>query len=431
MPTDLTDEPTYDALRISQWLTGLADGRGLSRRHLLRATAAATGAAGIGAVAGITLGTVRGADPAVAAGVPGPIQKPLPADKFYVYGSNAETRWEALAGTGYLTPNDLFFVRDHTLTPTIDADSWRLRLFGTGLASEPTADAPVEFSYQQLRRLPAETVTAFVECAGNGRSFFTSQQGETVGGTAWKLGAVGVARWRGVRLSTVLRAAGLRADAVDVMPEGLDPEVVFNGANVGHVRRPMPVRKALKDVLLAYEMNGEPLPADHGFPVRVVVPSWIGIANIKWVGRIEVSRTPLFSSWNTQQYRLFGPDYPADGTLITRQVIKSAFELPWDGTLAAGRTHVLRGRSWSGNGAVRRVEVSTDGATWRPAAPVGTSATHGWQRWELRWRPPAAGRFLLRARATDVTGASQPDQATFNTSGYLFDAVVEHPVTIA
>jgi DMSO/TMAO reductase YedYZ molybdopterin-dependent catalytic subunit len=149
------------------------------------------------------------------------------------------------------------------------------------------------------------------------------------------------------------------------------------------------VQKALKDVLLAYEMNGEPLRPDHGYPVRLVVPDWIGISSIKWVGRIEVSDSPLASPWNTQYYRLFGPGYPANGELITKQNAKSAFELPWNGTLAAGRHQVLRGRSWSGSGGISRVEVSTDGGrTWRPTTPLGSD--RGWHRWALPWRPPIA-----------------------------------------
>lgn len=350
----------------------------------------------------------------------GPIVKPLPAEVFIVHGTNAETRWEALAGTGSLVPVDRFFVRNHTRTPLLSADTWRLQLFGTGLSG------PVELSYQDLLALPSRTITARIECAGNGRSFFTSQQGQTVSGTPWKLGAVGVARWRGVPLATVLRRAGLRASAVDVLPSGLDPDYVTGGVNLGPVRRPLPIRKALKDVLVAYEMNGEPLPPDHGFPVRLVVPDWIGIASIKWLGRVEVSATPLESPWNTQFYRFFGPDYPAEGSVLGRQNTKSAFELPWNGTFEAG-SHELHGRSWSGTGGVRKVEVSTDGLTWRRAVSRGHDG--GWLRWPLPWRP-TPGSYTLRARATDVTGATQPDVVPFNTQGYLFGAVVNHPVTV-
>lgn len=396
---------------LGQWLRGQA---ALTRRGVMRLSA--------------------GAGLAMAAGVeqtPGSIVKPLPDDLFSVHGTNAETRWEALNRQDYLVPIDRFFVRNHTRTPRIDADTWRLRLFGTGLAGAPTADNPIEFSYRQLRALPSRTLTAYLECAGNGRSFFTSQQGQSVSGTPWKLGAIGVARWRGVPLATVLHRAGLTGAAVDIMPQGLDPDYVSGGVNLGPVRRPLPVAKALRDVLLAYEMNGETLPPDHGFPVRLVVPSWIGIASIKWVGQIEVSASPLFSPWTTQFYRLIGPSYPDDGVLLDRQVVKSAFELPWPARLAAGRWHVLRGRSWSGNGPVRRVEVSTDGgATWRHVRLVGFTIDNGWQRWAVPWRPPAPSAYTLRARATDVTGATQPDEAAYNAQGYLFGAVVHHPVTV-
>jgi DMSO/TMAO reductase YedYZ molybdopterin-dependent catalytic subunit len=257
----------------------------------------------------------------------------------------------------------------------------------------------------------------------------TSQQKQTVSGTAWRLGAVGVAGWRGVRLSTVLRHAGLRPGAVDVLPSGLDPNYVTGGVDLGPVRRPLPVRKALHDVLIAYEMNGEPLPPDHGFPARLVVPHWIGIASIKWLGAIEVSTQPLFTPGNTQFYRLFGPEFPVDGQPFDRQVIKSAFELDPGALVPAGGTVRLRGRSWSAGGAIRRVEVSTDGGRhWRRARRIGSSA--GWQRWELAWRPPAAGAYELLARATDVRGITQPEAARYNTLGYLFDAVVRHPVTV-
>lgn len=371
-----------------------------------------------------------GGTPAAAAQA-GPIAKPLPPELFHTFGTNAEMRWEAMAGQGYLTPIDRFFVRNHTSTPVIDATTWRLQLFGSGLRGDPTAESPLEISYGELRRLPSVTHEAAIECAGNGRSFYTTQQGQAVSGTAWKLGAIRVARWRGVRLSTVLKWAGLRHETVDVLPEGLDSEWTTGGVNLGHIRRPLPIAKALKDVVLAYEMNGEPLPPDHGHPVRLVVPGWIGISSIKWLGRIEVSTTPLFSPWNTQFYRLFGPSYQADGELVSNRTVKSAFELPWPATLSTDR-HRLFGRSWSGNGAIRTIEVSADGGTtWRHATKVGRSDAHGWQRWRISWRPPSAGEYTLRARATDTTGVRQPDQTPHNTLGYLFDAVVVHPVTVS
>ena len=409
----MTDDQSYDRRRLRQWLRG--DAHGFSRRDLLRLTAAAGGA---GAA------TAGPATPAAAADPAPPIVKPLPPELFTVHGTNAEMRWAAMRDQGHLVPVDRFFVRNHTRTPVLDAAGWHLEVTGAGLRG-----GPVSFSYRDLRRLPAETITAAVECAGNGRNFFATRQGQPASGTAWRLGGIGLARWRGVRLSTVLRRAGLSHRAVDVQPVGLDPDFVSGGVDLGPVRRPMPVRKALDDVLLAYEMNGEPLPPDHGHPVRVVVPGWIGIASTKWVGRIEVSDAPLFSPWNTQFYRLFGPGYPADGQPFDAQVVKSAFELDEGATLPAGRRTRLTGRSWSAHGRIRTVEVSTDGGRrWQPAQPVGPGTA--WQRWEIDWRPAAPGPAELLARATDVRGNTQPDGPAFNTLGYLFDAVVRHPVTV-
>ena len=191
----------------------------------------------------------------------------MPAGQFRVHGSNAEMRWEVMRGQGYVVPNADFFVRNHTSTPLIDAGTWSLGVSGTGLRGSVPPGNPVRFSYQDLLDLPARTVVCAIECAGNGRSFFAAQQGQAVPGTPWRLGAIGVTAWRGVPLSVVLERARITREAVDVMPSGLDPDLVMDGVNYGRVRRPIPVAKALDDVILAYEMNGEPLPPDR-IPLR-------------------------------------------------------------------------------------------------------------------------------------------------------------------
>ncbi|MCM2386923.1 sulfite oxidase [Streptomyces albipurpureus] len=396
------------------------------RRDLLKLLAVAPLTAGLTPVLPARAASPTAPHPQLAI-APG-IVKPLPSEVFTIRGTNAETRFEALRETGQLTPAERFFVRNHTSTPRLTESDWRLSVWGSGLRGR----GPVDFSYGQLRSLPSVTRTAVVECAGNGRSFFTTQQGEAVSGTSWTLGAIGAARWRGVRLRDVLHRAGIASSAVDVMPRGLDDEFISGGNNLGRVRRPLPVAKALDDVILAYEMNGEPLPYDHGFPVRVIVPSWIGIASIKWLGDIEVSDTPLESPWNTQFYRLFGAAHPPAGSApLTRQTIKSAFELPNGALLEAGRTHRLTGRAWSAAAPVRTVEVSTDGGThWRRARLHDTPRRHGWVRWSLPWRPRSAGTAELRARTTDLAGNSQPERTVHNTQGYLFDAVVRHQITV-
>ncbi len=162
--------------------------------------------------------------------------------------------------------------------------------------------------------------------------------------------------------------------------------------------------------------------------MRLLVPGWVGIANVKWVGELEVSETPLLSQWNTTSYRLFGPDYPTT-PLVTTQVVKSALELPFPATLGRG-PQLLTGRSWSGEGRITRVEVSVDGRHWRPAHLDWRNEERAWRQWSFLFhaRP---GAHEIRVRARDDRGNVQPDQVPFNEQGYLFGAVARHPVTVA
>jgi sulfane dehydrogenase subunit SoxC len=411
------DEHTYDQERLEQRLRRLGD-RGLSRRTLLRGAAVATGGTALSlAVPRLS----QAADPLVVTSCSG-IVKPTPPELFRTLGTNREMLWEAMAGQGYLTPADRFFVRNHTCTPRINARNWRLRIEGSGV------ERPVSISYNEIVNAPdadKAIVVKAVECAGNARGFFGTQQGTPASGTQWRLGAVGVAAWTGVRLSALLRRARVKPTAVDVMPEGLDDPV----PNQGHVRRPLPIEKALHpDTLVVYRMNGRELPPDHGFPVRLLVPGWVGISSIKWVGRIEVSEQPLYSPWNTTSYRLFGDAYP-DSPLVTEQAVKSALELPFPATLAAG-PQTLTGRSWSGKGTIAAVDVSVDGGvTWRPARLDLVNLSQAWVRWSFPWSP-TPGQYVVKVRATDSVGRVQPATVPFNTQGYLFWAVVDHPVTV-
>ena len=410
------NEYDYDASRTND----LLERRGLTRRDLVK----------LGAAVPLALGIARLATPtavarAAAAENGSPIAKKLPPESFVNFGTNAEMRWDAVAGLGYTTPNERFFVRDHTGTPIIDPATWSLRVFGTGLKG-----SPVSFTYAQLQALPQTEIVSFIECAGNGRSFFGSQQGTPASGTQWGLGAIGVARWRGVRLSEILDRAGITPDAVDVMPYGLDSNVVTGGVDYGHVRRPIPVAKALDNALVALEMNGQPLPADHGFPARLIVPGWIGVANIKWIGQIEVARQPLTSLWNTQQYVLTGPSYPS-APLLTTQGVKSAWELARGATFTAGTPQLLYGRAWSGEAGINRVDVSVDrGVTWTAAKLLNRSGAGNWSRFTYPLPSIPAGNYQLWARATDNHYREQPSVSPFNAAGYQFGAIVRHPVTV-
>jgi DMSO/TMAO reductase YedYZ molybdopterin-dependent catalytic subunit len=222
----------------------------------------------------------------------------------------------------------------------------------------------------------------------------------------------------------VLERAGVKKGARDVMPEGLDEL---------KVRRPIPLAKAMADdTLLVYGMNGEDLPADHGGPVRALVPGWIGVANVKWVGRIEVSTQPLLSDWNTTSYVLLGPGYapegPAMGPVLTTQPVKSALELPWPATLPAG-PQTIRGRSWSGAGRIAKVECRIDDGPWQAARIEGSNEPLAWARWSLGW-DATPGAHTVRVKATDERGNTQPETVPFNQQGYLYGGIVAHPVTV-
>ena len=354
-----------------------------------------------------------------AAGAPA-ILKPLPSSWFVDYGTNAEMRWDAVDPRRYLTPQSRLFVRNHTATPTIDAAGYRLRVRGDGL-DDPAGRS---FALSDLRRrFRTVEVTAVHECTGNGRSLFATQQGATVAGTPWTLGAVGTVTWQGVRLREVLEASGLRSDAVSVLATGLDAPYVDKGVDHGPVRRPFPITKALDDALLAWGANGAPLLPDHGHPLRLVLPGWIGVASIKWLGSLEVSTSELTSPWSTRWYNIDGP--------LTVNPVRSAWELPWPARLRAGRRIALTGRSWSGAAPIVRVDVSTDGGETWSRARLHPARGRGWTPWSHTWHRPVRGTHELLARATDARGRTQPDIAAVNPNGYFFDAVVRHPVTVA
>jgi sulfane dehydrogenase subunit SoxC len=407
---NLTRKADYFTARSEQYVSQGARQLGVSRRRFFQILAAGGTAAALG-------GQLK--RKAWAQGAAGPVVKPTPQELFNDFGSNKEMRWENMFQRGYLVPNELFFVRNHTRTPSIDVAKWRLKIEGSGV------ERSLELTYDDVLAMPSIAVIRFVECAGNGRSFFGVVQGKKAQGTQWKLGAIGVAEWTGVPLREVLDRARMKKTAVDLMPEGLDDL---------KVRRPIPVAKALEDdTLLVYAMNGQTLPPDHGFPLRVLTPGWIGIANIKWVGRIEVSEKPLFSSWNTDTYVMVGPDYkpnpPAKGPILSSQSLKSAVELPWDGEVEAGR-RLVRGRSWSPFGRVSKVEYSLDhGKSWQTATLRDPNIAAAWARWDFDWEAKP-GKYIVRGRATDEKGNIQPDRVPFNEQGYLYNAIVDHPIGV-
>jgi DMSO/TMAO reductase YedYZ molybdopterin-dependent catalytic subunit len=240
-----------------------------------------------------------------------------------------------------------------------------------------------------------------------------------------------MAEWRGVPLRHVLELAGLAPDAVHVCPIGLD-----QSPDEPEVKCPMPLAKALDpDTLLALEMNGAPLPADHGFPVRCIVPGWVGTYSIKWVGRILVTKTRQWVYRNTVLYVLMGEEWPAEryhpagGAPVTEQTIKSSLALPWPARLPAG-THAIRGYARSPAAPIREVVWSADGGRqWTPARLIPPNRKYAWVEFAFEWKA-TVGEHALMTRATDEAGRTQPDRVPFNVAGYLFNMVHPHPVVI-
>jgi DMSO/TMAO reductase YedYZ molybdopterin-dependent catalytic subunit len=262
-----------------------------------------------------------------------------------------------------ITPNDRFFVRCHFAVPQLKAADWRLKIDGHVHQS-------LELTYDEIRRLPAKTVTATLECAGNSRAMLVPK----ASGLLWQLGAVGTATWTGVPLSTVLQNARLREGAVDVVLEGADSGAVNDepkSPGVVSFARSLPLEKAQKpEVLLAYQMNGVDLPLEHGFPLRVVVPGWYGMASVKWLQRITVTNKPFGGYWQTFLYSHWDR---SSGQPVMRPVtemhVKSAIARPaFHEQIAAGKPYRVFGAAWAGESQVAKVEVTTDGGkNWQPA----------------------------------------------------------------
>lgn len=346
--------------------------------------------------------------------------KPTPAELMEDAGSGLDYGTRPDRMLGVLTPIDRFFIRSHAPTPRVDAGNWTLRIEGDGL------ERPVTYGYDELwNQFPLISMVRTIECAGNRRVLFGEELGRTFDGTQWGRGAIGTAEWTGVRLGDLLAPAGITPGAVDVMAESLD-EV--------RARRSLPLSKALADdTIVALAMNGETLPPDHGFPARLVVSGWLGAASIKWLDRIEVSEKNLDSPWTTIDYVLVSPGHPAQppalGPAITALTVSSLVELPWPARLTP-KPQIIRGRAFAGENRIARVEYRIDDGAWQDATITSPGMPGLWARWQFPWNPQP-GEHLLRVRATDDQGRTQPDGTPGNELGYLHESVLAHPVQVA
>jgi DMSO/TMAO reductase YedYZ molybdopterin-dependent catalytic subunit len=324
----------------------------------------------------------------------------------------------------WLTPTNCFFVRQHLPRPNVEQAGFRLLI--TGRVSQERS-----VTFDELRKLPQYTVAAVLECTGNGRAFFSPR----VPGVQWGRGAIGNAEWRGPRLSDVLKLAGADVNAAYVTANGADTGL----ANTPDFIRSMPMRKALDpSTLLALNMNGEPLPAIHGFPLRLIVPGWDGTSWVKWVNYLSVDEKPNSGFFMNPAYRFpkhaLAPGMasnPADLEMIEGMPVQSFITGHTDGQAIPLKAVTLRGIAWAGEERIRKVEISTDsGLSWQAAQLSGRDLPFTWRLWSLDWQPRQPGYYTVLSRATDTAGRSQPLVPTWNPSGYLFNAIDRIGLTV-
>jgi DMSO/TMAO reductase YedYZ molybdopterin-dependent catalytic subunit len=329
---------------------------------------------------------------------------------------NAEAPREALARE--ITPTELHYVRSNFAVPTHDG---KLEVGGA-------VENPTTVTLDDLRAMPAVERAVTLECAGNGR---LGTRPLPVG-EPWGDYAVSTARWRGALLHEVLDRAQPKGDGVEVRFTGADHgayhlQPVLADTNKDDLTfvRSLPLTVATDpaaEILLAYEMNGEPLIPDHGAPFRLIVPHWYAVASVKWLKRIDVLTEPFAGEFQTGHYIYEWPDRPHEPVTLMRVRARITDPAP-EATIAAG-TYTVRGKAWSGTGPVTDVHVSLTGeGDWHPAELEPPKGPYHWQDWSFQWEASDVGRHTLRARATDAAGSVQPEVPPWNRLGYGNNAI--------
>jgi sulfane dehydrogenase subunit SoxC len=319
-----------------------------------------------------------------------------------------------------VTPLGLHYLLIHYDIPVVDPAAWRLTVRG---------QRELSFSLEELRARDAVTRTVTMECAGNGRAWLDPH----VVSQPWLLEAVGTAEWSGVPVADVLEEAGVPEGAVDVLFTGLDRGV--EGDVEQAYQRSLGIEDARDGPLLAYAVNGEPLPPQHGFPLRLVVPGWYGMTSVKWLAAIDVLDQPFDGYQQAVGYRMrTDPEDP--GTPVTRIMPRALMAPPGipdfmtrERRLQAGPV-TIEGRAWSGWGPIEAVEFSADGGgSWVPAELGEEPPAGAWRGWSVRW-DAQPGEHELCCRARDAAGNAQPVEAGWNVGGYANTSVQRVPVTV-
>jgi DMSO/TMAO reductase YedYZ molybdopterin-dependent catalytic subunit len=333
---------------------------------------------------------------------------------------NCETSIPALIG-GVVMPNAHFYVRNHFQIPRLDPATWRLDIGGL-------VDRQLSLTLRDLSRMRSETRVVTLECAGNGRSLLQL----SVAGEQWQLGAVSTAEWTGVPLVEILDRVGVKPEAREVLFRGADAGTVPGNTKSIRFERSLTVDDARRsEALLAYAMNGEPLPIQHGYPLRVIVPGWYAVTSVKWLTEIEVIGHQFSGHFQTGAYFY---EWPRRGSVVrepvTFQRVRALITEPGAGETVDRGDLAIRGVAWSGTAQIARVEVRVGGGAWQEARLLGERKRHSWQWWELLTRIEVPGVIALRARATDLAGRTQPEASEWNRLGYGNNAIQEVPVEV-
>lgn len=325
---------------------------------------------------------------------------------------NAEAPLSALAAP--ITPTALYFVRSNFDVPQISADGYRLQIGGA-------VQRPQVLALRALAELPQHELCVTFECAGNGRKYMRPLPE----GVSWNLGAVSTGSFGGVRLREVLAAAGVRAEATEILFVGADGGEISPGRAI-RFERSIPLERALHaDTLLALRMNGAPLTPAHGFPLRLVVPGWYGVASVKWLVEIRALEQAFAGHFQAEKYVYIGEAGTPDYAPVREMRVRSVIATPADGArLPLARPVEIAGSAWSGCGPIAAVDVSVDGgASWRPAQLDPPASAYAATPWRIEWRPAAAGRCVLMSRARDAAGKVQPRTPPWNRLGYGNNAI--------
>ncbi len=331
---------------------------------------------------------------------------------------NAETPTEYLRS--WITPNSVFFKRNQgdIMREPIALSDWELTIEGE-------VEKPHNFNFDQIIRMPRAIVANTLECSGNGRSLLQDK----AAGNPWTIGGVGNVVWGGVWLKDLLSKTGLTEKAKHVAFEGLDRPLGSSGTKF---IRSIPLTKAMSSTLLAYEMNGEPLPLEHGYPLRSLALGWTGANCVKWLHKITVITQPFEGFYMDKVYRVFqkGED-PQSGKVVTTLNVKSIITQPLQNETLRGGPITILGAAYAGEADIERVEVSLDnGRTWDLATFIGPYEPFAWRQWQYVWEVMGKGEYTIMARATDSEGRQQPMHAQWNVLGYGNNGIKEHSVTV-